>query len=155
MLLTALSALGGGLVRMLPEALKFFDRKDERKHELAMLNHNLEVARLQGTFKVEEKVLDLDAEWMKALSVVNAEQGATARAAGKFVAGISALVRPVVTYWLVGLYSTVKVSAMLYAYKAGVPFHVIMQNAWTPGDEAILGSILGFWFVGRVWERKS
>ena len=36
MMETLLGGVFGGLLRLAPEALKFFDQKNERKHELAM-----------------------------------------------------------------------------------------------------------------------
>lgn len=48
MIETLLGTLFGGLFRLAPEALKWLDRKDERTHELAMFDKQLEADRLKG-----------------------------------------------------------------------------------------------------------
>jgi len=83
------------------------------------------------------------------------EQGQTARAAGKFVAAVSALVRPAVTYWFVVLYSAVKIAGIAMAIEAGGHWKDVLVSSWTQDDQAMLMLVLTFWFVGRVWERKQ
>ena len=48
MIETLVGTLFGGMFRMAPEILKWMDRKDERKHELAMFDKQLEADRLKG-----------------------------------------------------------------------------------------------------------
>jgi len=81
------------------------------------------------------------------------EQGRTARAAGKVVAAISALVRPIVTYAFVTTYFLVKLAAYLLALEQGGDWRLVLLDLWNKDDMAILTLILTFWFVGRVWER--
>jgi hypothetical protein len=91
---------------------------------------------------------------MDAISAAVKEQGQTARAAGKFVAAVSALVRPIVTYWFVLMYSAVKIVSMSMAISAGGYWQEVLVNSWTADDMAMLMLVLSFWFVGRVYERK-
>ena len=48
MIETLLGTLFGGLFRMALEVLKWVDRKDERAHELAMFDKQLEADKLKG-----------------------------------------------------------------------------------------------------------
>ena len=77
------------------------------------------------------------------------EQGETARAAGGFVAALSALVRPMVTYWFVVLFSTVKIVGMLMAVEAGSDWKDVVLQSWTVEDMSMFSMIISFWFVSR------
>src|SRR5690606_9273658 len=49
-----LGGLLGGVARLAPEILKFFDRRNERKHELALAEHQLELIRVQHHTRMDE-----------------------------------------------------------------------------------------------------
>jgi len=150
-----LSSFLGGALRIAPEILKHFDRKNERAHELAMLDGEKEFAKLQGEIHLRQAETALTGKEIDAMSVALREQGETARAAGWFIAAISAAVRPIVTYWFVTLYSAVKIATMLMAAAVGADWKDVLISSWTEEDMAMLWMLLTFWFVGRVWERKA
>jgi hypothetical protein len=82
------------------------------------------------------------------------EQGETARAAGRIVAAVSALVRPLVTYAFVIVYFLVKAAAYVLALQQGGEWKSLLVAMWSQDDMAMLMLVLTFWFVGRVWERQ-
>lgn len=149
------SSLIGGVLRIAPEALKLFDRKNERAHELAMLNAEMEFAKARAESDMRQADVNLTGKEIDAMAQALKEQGQTARAAGWFVAALSALVRPLVTYWFVTMYSAVKITGMTLAVAAGADWKEVLVQSWTDEDMAMLWMLLTFWFVGRVWERKS
>lgn len=154
MLETLLGGVFGGLLRLAPEAFKMFDRANERKHELAMLNAEMEFAKIRGEIAMRQTEAQMTVAELDAMSEALKEQGQTARAAGKFVAAISALVRPLVTYWFVILYSVVKVLGMALAVQAGGEWKEVIVNSWTQDDMTLLMLLLTFWFTGRIFERN-
>lgn len=149
------SSLVGGVLRIVPEALKLFDRKNERAHELAMLSTEMEFAKMRAEGEMRQADANLTGKEIDAMAQALKEQGQTARAAGWFVAALSALVRPLVTYWFVTMYSAVKITGMTMAVAAGADWKEVLVQSWTDEDMAMLWMLLTFWFVGRVWERKS
>jgi hypothetical protein len=149
-----LSGVLGGILRLAPEAFKFFDRKGERAHELAMLGKEMEFARIKGEIEMHKVETNMSIAELDAIAIAVKEQGETARSAGWFVAALSALVRPLVTYWIVGLYSLHKIATLSMAYEANADWRLVMLTNWTTNDAAMLSMILGFFFVGRVWDRK-
>ena len=155
MLETLLGSLLGGVFRIVPEVMKLLDAKNEREHELAMLGKEMEFAKIKGEISMREAQATMTVAEIGAMSEALKEQGQTARAAGKFVSAISALVRPLVTYWFVFLYSAVKIATMAVAFNAGGDWKEVLINSWTQDDMAMLMLILTFWFVGRVWERNK
>ena len=145
-----IGSLFGGLFRLAPEVLKFFDKQNDRKHELAMMDKQLDYEKLKAEFKVEEKYADFSVHQLDAMQEAFKEQAATATSSYKWVSALSALVRPMVTYVLFGLYVCFKITMMYYAVQTGIPWSAVMQQAWNQDDFAMLNAILMFWFVGRT-----
>lgn len=155
MLETLLGSLLGGVFRMVPEVMKLLDAKNEREHELAMLGKEMEFAKIKGEISMREAQATMTVAEIGAMSEALREQGQTARAAGKFVSAISALVRPLVTYWFVVLYSLVKIASMILAYQTNGDWKEVLINSWTKDDMAMLMLILTFWFVGRTFYHQN
>jgi len=152
---TLISGVGGGLLRILPEGLKFFDRKNERQHELDMLNAEMEFSKLRGQQEMQRTEAAISVSQLDAITAAVKEQGETAKSAGWFVAALSALVRPAITYWFTGLYSLSKLAGMYIAHTQNAEWKDILFSSWTPDDMNIYSMILGFWFIGRVWDKKK
>lgn len=154
-LVTVASGGLGGLLRLAPEIMKGFDRKNERSHELAMMQ--VEVVIVEKRMEHDMRKVDaaMTMAEMDAISAAVKEQGQTARKAGKFVAAISALVRPMVTYWFVIMFSAVKIVSIAMAIQAGGDWKEVLVSSWTADDMALLMMILSFWFVGRTLDRDN
>lgn len=153
MLESLFGGLLGGLFRLAPEFLKLLDRKSERQHELALLKAEMDFAKVRGEIMMRQTEAVMTVAELDAVGKGVEEQGRTARAAGKVVAAISALVRPIVTYAFVITYFLVKLAAYLLALEQGGDWRLVLLDLWNKDDMAILTLILTFWFVGRVWER--
>jgi len=155
MLETLLGGLFGGVLRIVPELLKWLDRTSERAHELALLKLEMEFTKVQGqiTMRVAEAAMLMHES--DAIGRAFQEQSRTAVAAGPWVAAISALVRPLVTYAFVSVYFLVKLATYLLALEQQGDWREVIVNLWTQDDTTILFMIISFWFVGRVWERMQ
>lgn len=150
-----LGSVLGGVFRLAPELMKLWDRKNERLHEATMARLEMEAAEKRLEYGLRMGEQSLTGQELSAMATALKEQGETARAAGKWVAAISALVRPLVTYWVVGLWSAAKVCGMVLAFDQSADWRHVFVNAWGAEDAGILAMILTFWFVGRVWERQG
>lgn len=155
MIETLFGGLIGGIFRLAPEVLKFFDRANERKHEVQLLQLQIEHAKIHMDHQVKVAEYALESKEMDAMAVALEEQGRTARAAGKFIAAISALVRPSVTYAFVVAYFMVKVAAFGLAMDQNGNWREVLVSMWNKDDMAMLSLILTFWFVGRVMDRRN
>lgn len=149
-----LSGLGGGLLRLLPEGLKFFDRKNERQHELKMMEAEMTFAQLRGELSMRQTEAAISVAELDGIAAAVKEQGETARAAGWFVAALSALVRPLVTYAFVAMYFAVKIATMLVAFEQQAVWKDVLIQTWSTNDMQIFAMILGFWFVSRSAEKR-
>lgn len=153
MIETLLGGVFGGLLRLAPELIKTFDRGNERKHELAMLNAEMEFAKVRGDIAMRQTEATMTITELNTMAEAIKEQSTTAQAAGWFVAALSALVRPMITYAFVGVYFLVKVVSYLIALDQGGEWREVLINLWNQDDVTILFMIISFWFIGRVYER--
>ncbi len=155
MIETLLGGLLGGAFRLAPEILKWLDRKGERGHELAMQEKALEFEKLRGAQRMAEIGAAAEAAWnvgtIEALREAVTAQGRPSGVAG--IDALSASVRPVITYWFMGLYCAAKTAAFAAAVTAGAAWSEAILHAWTEADQALWAGVLNFWFLGRVFDR--
>jgi len=151
---TLLGGVFGGLLRLAPEVFKIFDKKNERAHELRMLEAEMEFAKVRGEIAMRQADVQLQTAELDAMTQAFKEQAETAKNAGWFVSSISALVRPTVTYLFLALYAAVKVAAYLIAIEQGGNWKDVLTSMWGSDDLAVFNMIISFWFVGRVYERS-
>lgn len=148
-----LGSLIGGIFRILPEILKFADKSNERAHELRMFTLQTDLEKMRGEFRMEEKYVDHSTAALDAINSAFEQQGKADSKAWKWVASLSALVRPGVTFWLLFLYSLVKVSTAIYAFSDGATWKDVIAIVWTAEDFGLLNLVITFWFVGRSIEK--
>jgi hypothetical protein len=155
MIETLLGGVFGGLLRLAPEALKLWDRKAEREHELKMTSLEHDFAKTQSETMLRLGHQQVQVREFEAIAQASEEQSKTSVAAGPLIAGINALVRPITTYLFLAAYFWVKVALWSMAAASGTDWQTIVVNLWSKDDVTILFMIISFWFVGRVYERKS
>lgn len=155
MLETLLGGVFGGVLRLAPELLKLLDRKNEREHELNLLGKEQEFAQQRAELQLRDTETKMTLAEVQAMTAALQEQGSTASAAGWFVAAVSALVRPIITYIFAGIYLLVKIAGYTIAVEQGGAWDQVLLELWSTEDMAVLNMILTFWFVGRVYERTS
>lgn len=159
MLLTILSGLFGGILRLAPELLKFFDAQNDRQHELAMQDKALAFQQLTGKQKIDElqvsAQLGIQTAQFNAMSNAYASQASMAAYGGKFASFVSALVRPSVTFFVFFMWAAHKVALMVYAWKLTGDMTQVLMNNWNEDDTSMLTMIVSFWFVGRAVEKAQ
>lgn len=152
-----IGSLIGGILRMAPEVLSFMDKKNERKHELALGDQQYRVAELQ--FSTQRNIKELDLEQSQFVSAMEAlKEGIVAQGKPtgiKWVDAISSLVRPAITTWVFTLYSFVKLAQLYIALKVYETTPEAIVSVWTPDDVGMLSAIVMFWFVGRIWKLRQ
>jgi hypothetical protein len=148
-MLTIIGTLLGLLGSLLPEVLKFFNNKEDHKHEVDMAKLQMEAAKQAGEIKLEEINATADIEEAKAI-YANAEQKITGvRWIDGAIALYSSSVRPTITYAFFALYGFVKFSMVYSAISMGTPWQTVGLMIWTSEDFAVFSTIMAFWFGGR------
>jgi len=154
-----LGSLLGGLFRLAPEVLKWLDKKNERAHELAMFDRQCDLEKERGAQKLAEigaqRDMAIDSGVMDAFSAAINQQTEMAKAAGGWAASLSASVRPVVTYWILALWSFIHVWLAWNAWLRGMPPEVVFKLMMTADFSALVSGTLNYWFLDRTLAKRG
>jgi hypothetical protein len=154
-----LGSVLGGVFRLAPEVLKYFDKKNERLHELSMFSRQCELEQLRGAQKLAEigavREAAVDVGVMDAFNAAINQQAEMVKAAGGWAASLSASVRPVMTYYLLVLYGTAKTAAMVLAYYHGQSLTEVLAKSWGSDDMALLTGVINYWMIDRSLAKRG
>lgn len=152
-------SLLGGVFRLVPEVLKWLDKKNERSHELQMFQSQCDLEKQRGAQKLSEiaaqKEATLDQGAMSALNAAIAQQTEMVKAAGGWAAALSASVRPVMTYYLLVIYGFVKLCLLIGQVGDGASILVVMPRLWSPEDMALLSGVVNYWILDRTLTKRG
>lgn len=155
---TLLGTLFGGAFRLAPEILKWMDRKDERAHEVKLLDKSIEADRLK--LEANQKLAETQADERISLADMQALiEGVKAQGAQTgigWVDAINSLVRPVLALqWLILLWPAAVVAGFSLAVSQGVPPLDALVRAFGTEEKALACSIASFWLVDRSLRKMS
>jgi hypothetical protein len=154
-----LGSIFGGIFRMAPEVLKWLDKKNEREHELNMFKNQCELEAQRGQQKLSEigaqREAAVDVGVMDAFNSAITQQAEMVKAAGGWVASLSASVRPVVTYWVLFVWSFIHVWFAWNAYLGGAPATEVFKTMMTPDFSALLAGTINYWFLDRTLSKRG
>ena len=149
----------GGIFRLAPEVLKFFDKKNERAHEMLMFSRQCELEQIRGQMKLAEigaqREAAVDVGVMDAFNSAIEQQATMVKAAGGWSASLSASVRPVVTYWILLVWSGVHLWFGWNAYVAGAPPMEVFKMMISPDFSALLAGTINYWFLDRTLKQRG
>jgi hypothetical protein len=153
---TLAGSLLGGIFRCIPEIMKFFDAKNERKHELNMQDKAIEFQKLKGNQRIDEIVETGQQTWNAgAIDTLKSAIESQFRPSGvKWVDALSTLMRPLITLqWVVILYPAVIIAGFFIAINQGTGALDALVKVFGSEEKALVGAILNFWFLGRVFDK--
>jgi hypothetical protein len=154
-----LGSIFGGIFRMAPEVLKYFDKANERQHELALFSRQCELEQMRGQMKLAEigaqREAAIDVGVMDAFNSAIQQQADMVKAAGGWAASLSASVRPVVTYWVLFVWSFIHVWFAWNAWLAGALPIEVFKTMMTPDFSALLAGTINFWFLDRTLAKRG
>jgi hypothetical protein len=154
-----LGSIFGGLFRLAPEVLKWLDKKNERSHELAMFDRQCQLEAQRGAQKLHEigaqHAAAVDVGVLDALKSAIDQQTDMVKKAGGWVASLSASVRPVVTYWVLFLWSFVHIWFAWNAWLQGLPPVEVFKVAMSADFAALVGGTINYWFMDRTLAKRG
>lgn len=136
-MITLIGALLGFISSAFPDLLKIWRDAADRKHELAILQMQMEQQRQGHTNRLEEINVQADIAESRALYK-------TYHTGIKWVDALNGTVRPVIAYSFFILYAVVKVMQ----FSADLPWLL-----WTAEDQAIFAGIISFYFGQRAMSK--
>ena len=154
-----LGGVFGGIFRLAPEVIKFFDKKNERQHELAMFDKQCDLEKTRGAQKLAEigaaRDAAVDVGVMDAFNAAINQQAEMVKAAGGWAAKLSASVRPVITYWVLFIWSFIHVWFAWNAWLLGMPPIEVFKTMMTPDFSALLSGTINYWFLDRTLKQRG
>ncbi len=154
-----LGSLLGGLFRLAPEVLKFFDKKNEREHELRMFDRQCELEKVRGTIRLEEigaqRDAAVDTGLVGAFTAAINQQAEMVKAAKGWAATLSASVRPVITYWIIFLWSFVHIWFAFSALSQGASAREVFTTMMTTDFVALVSGTTNYWFLDRTLKQRG
>jgi hypothetical protein len=83
------------------------------------------------------------------------QQTEMVKAAGGWVASLSASVRPVVTYWILFIWSFVHIWFAWNAWLQGMPPVEVFKTAMSPDFAALVAGTINYYFMNRTLEKRG
>lgn len=168
LLLTALGGFGGIVSRLLPEIIALWNKKTDNAHELAMLDKQLEIEKQKGANRTSE--IDhqhdanmgelqlkgnIDAEIALIKARAEAIKAQFQKTGIRIVDIANFLARPVTLYYFLAMHGLTKIAMFAIALSSGLNAWESILKMWSVEDAAILSFIINFYFVGRVFDKKT
>jgi len=133
-MITLLGSLLGFFGAAFPEILKMFTDKADKKHELTIMQLQMEQQRLGHLAKLEE--INANADIAESSAIYK-----TYSTNIRWVDALNGTVRPVMAYAFFLAYAFVKIGQ----YHSGLPWLL-----WTEEDQIIFATIISFYYGGRA-----
>ena len=171
-MLTLLGSLLGFLGSAFPQLLKLFQEAQDRRHELAILDRQMEVPRqgysqrLEDTEPVGEGARDEHSERARRVAdrsppqiriegdiqqSVALYQHDSQPAGYKWVEALRASVRPILTYAFFLLFAAVKIAGLYTMVRFdGMSLAVALPLIWDAETQALFAAVMAFWFGWRA-----
>jgi hypothetical protein len=144
-MITLLASLAGFISSIIPEFIKFFKDINDKKHELNILQCQIEYTKAYQGKSLEE--INISRDLMEQASLYS-----TYRSENKFVEALNASVRPVLAYSFFLMYLSIK----YLQYKALSHSNAILVEyldvIWNVDDQAIFAGIISFYYGQRTFK---
>lgn len=140
-MITLLGSLAGFISSFIPELFNFLKDKKDKEHELKLVQLQIEAMKIGQNSRLEEIYIKSDMHESKHLYNYMKPVGI------KWVDGLSALVRPLITYSFFIFYISLKFLAFINHPENN------LISIWNDEDQAIFSAVIGFWFGARAFGR--
>jgi hypothetical protein len=141
--ITILSSLLGFFSAAFPDFLKLFQQAQDRKHELRILEMQMQQQAQGHTERMEAIGVQADISESRAIYK-------TYKTGIDWVDALNGTVRPVLAYAFFLLYAGVKLANIAIMADAGAVPATILGMVWTEEDQAIFAAIVSFYYGQRA-----
>ena len=162
-----LSAVFGFFAPFATEVFKFFQRKQDNAHELAMMKMQIEARSNEHAYRMEEISATADIKEAENIHKPQHSFGVQLLDAAKghnlnnwllfpafylftLLDFVSSMVRPTITYAAFTFYAFVKWAQLEMALRASNDIVAAVLAVWTSSDMSIVILVLSYWFGQRA-----
>ena len=149
-MVTLLGSILGFLSSAFPEMLKIFKDRHDRRHELDILDRQVEMSKIGHNQRLEEIQINADATEAVALYSHASIKSAP------WVDVLAGSVRPLVTYAFFLLYAGVKYAqwSVLRQLTTISTWSETLLQLWQIEDQVLFATVMSFWFGQRTLRQR-
>jgi hypothetical protein len=140
------SLLGFG-TSFLPKVMDYFQDKQDKKHELQLMDKQLEQQIQIGNQKLDMVHVEADIRETEALLK---SQTALTKSSSQWITDLAASVRPFITYLLF-----IEFMALTLLLAGGYIDNAMYSLIWSDEVVGVWAAVISFWFGSRTFNRKS
>lgn len=144
-MLTLLGSLLGFISSTFPDLLNIWKDRADRNHELAIMDRQMDLQKLNHSNRLEEIHVQADISESKALYSHASQPSGVA-----WVEALRATVRPMITYAFFILFATVKIAALFQLLNSGFTVADSLIIIWDGETQALFAAVMSFWFGQRA-----
>ena len=141
-MITLLASLAGFLSSLIPDIMKYFIDKNDKKHEIQILEYQMQIQKINAGKHLEEIISANNISDTQAIYK-------TYKTGISWVDAFNGTVRPVLAYAFFSIYAFIK----FLQYKVistAINMGNIVEILWTLEDQAIFAGIISFYFGQRA-----
>lgn len=143
---TLLGSLLGFFGSALPEIIKLFRDRQNNRQELAIMDRQMEVTKLNNNQRLQEINIQADVLESQALY-----RHAGYSSGVKWVEALRASVRPIITYAFFTVFAAVKGAALyLMIYDNHIDWASALIQIWDVETSSLFAAVMSFWFGQRA-----
>ena len=144
-MITLLASIAGYIGSIIPELVKILKDKNDKKHELQILDRQIEYSKTANTQKIQE--IEIQDNALERASLYS-----TYKSGVSWVDAINGLVRPVLAYSFFSMYACVKYLQYNAISATAITIEYI-EIIWNVDDQAIFAGIISFYFGQRTFSK--
>ena len=149
-MLTLLGSLLGFGSSFVPKVLDFFKEGRDQKHELALMDKQIEAQREVGQQKLEAVIAESDSREMTARIAADSQTTGI-----PWIDAYRASVRPTIAYMFLFLFVAIEVCLVWQLLRQGVSLVDAFPTLWDDEIKAIFAAIISFYFGSRMLDRHA
>ena len=144
---TLLGSLLGFFTSFLPKVMDYAQDRADKAHELRVMELQIAAQRESHGQRLEEINVEADIREFEALQRSDAPAGV------KWIDGLRASVRPVITYAFFALFLFVEAAAYVVLLRDGAGALEAAGRVWDDQTKALFAAVMSFWFGNRAIEK--
>ena len=145
-MLSLLGSLLGFGTSFLPKMMDYFQDKQDKKHELSLMDKQLEQQIQIGNQKLDMVHVEADIRETEALLK---SQSSLNRQSSQWITDLAASVRPLITYLLF-----IEFMVLTFLLAFGYIDNEMYALIWSDEIMAMWAAVISFWFGSRSFNRK-
>lgn len=146
-MITVISSLIGFFGAGLPKVLEYFQDKQDKKHELAIMQLQMEMANNANQLQLQAVQSQENIEEIKSIYK-------TFNTGIRWVDAFNGLVRPVIAFALIGLYIVIEYMIFSLIYSNNMLTLDLIECLWSDEDQALFTGIISYYFGSRAFNKS-